>query len=73
MSNVCEYYPCHDKLSQDFNCEFCYCPEYDRKLCSGNPKQVISSDGKRTIKDCSDCTVNHTSKYVTEHYTKLRK
>jgi Zn-finger protein len=68
MSNVCEFYPCHENLPQGFSCELCYCPEYFYTKCSGNPKWIKNRDSRTEIKDCSECTINHTSEYVTKHF-----
>lgn len=67
MANLCEAYPCHEDLPKDFSCEFCYCPEYDDPKCSGKPKWIKLSNRGR-LKDCSECTVPHTSEYVTKYY-----
>ena len=63
---TCDYYPCHSGLTS-FSCEFCYCPEYYTKECSGNPKWIRDKTGM-LIKDCSNCIVNHTEEYVTSYY-----
>lgn len=70
MANICEHYPCHDDLPKGFSCELCYCPEYNDIKCTGNPKYIKSDNGRDTIRDCSDCIVNHTSNYVTNYYKK---
>lgn len=56
----------------DFNCEYCYCPEYFDTKCSGFPKWVKAWDSKTTIKDCTDCTINHTMEYI-KRYGKNNK
>ena len=68
MANLCEHYPCHEPRPTDFNCELCYCPEYTKTKCSGIPKYVTLGNGTSKIKDCSECTINHTSEYVTEYF-----
>lgn len=67
MANLCEYYPCHKDLPKGFSCEFCYCPEYDNKECSGKPKWIKTGERTR-LKDCSECLVPHTSEYVVNYY-----
>jgi len=66
MANQCDYYPCHSGLFKGFSCEFCYCPEYDEKNCSGKPKWITSE--KKLIKDCTECLVPHTEEYVNKYY-----
>lgn len=56
MTHDCKYYPCHTGLTNDeFDCEMCYCPMYFIPNCGGNYKIL-----KNGVKDCSDCTINHT-------------
>ena len=51
----CEFFPCHKKDGDFFNCMFCYCPLYDMgKDCGGNFCYTESG-----IKDCSGCTLVH--------------
>jgi len=69
---ICEFHPCHKSMSDSFSCELCYCPEYFKSECSGTPKTIIGLDGVTKIKDCSDCTVNHTAEYITKHYKGIR-
>ncbi len=58
----CEYYPCHKKSGEYFNCMFCFCPLYSMgEKCGGN--FTYTDDG---IKDCSMCTLVH-SKGGYEH------
>ena len=55
VNKDCEYYPCHQKNNDDFNCLFCFCPLYSMgDKCGGNFKML--SNG---IKDCSDCSIPH--------------
>lgn len=49
----CEYFPCHKKNGEYFNCLFCYCPLYLIKECGGN---YIYYKG---VKDCSNCLIPH--------------
>ena len=54
----CEFYPCHENITGDLNCLFCYCPLYSMgDRCGGNFK--ILPNG---TKDCSDCTIPHSEK-----------
>lgn len=57
QNNKCEFFPCHSRVVKDnFNCLFCYCPLYALKeKCGGNFKY------SNNIKDCSDCTIPHSS------------
>ena len=65
----CEYYPCHKKSDNDFNCLFCFCPLYSMgDKCGGNFK--ILPNG---IKDCSDCTIPHSEKGYDYIIKKLRE
>jgi len=52
----CEYFPCHKKNGEFFNCMFCYCPLYLLEDCGGNYKYY------QGIKDCSDCLIPHSEK-----------
>ncbi len=52
----CEFYPCH-KL-ENMNCLFCFCPLYNFE-CGGD-FELITTDDKRQIKDCSNCVLPHT-------------
>ena len=55
-NDKCEYFPCHKKEKEYFNCFFCYCPLYALgDECGGN--FIYIKDG---IKDCSNCTIPHT-------------
>lgn len=67
MASQCEYYPCHSGFVGEFSCEFCYCPEYKLKECSGTPKWIVNLMGDK-IKDCSDCLLPHTTEYVNRYY-----
>ena len=42
----CKYFPCHEGLSDDFNCLFCYCPMYSMPNCPGS-KTYIKKNGKK--------------------------
>ncbi|UCE80012.1 MAG: hypothetical protein JSV13_05110 [Nitrospiraceae bacterium] len=55
-NNDCEYFPCHDLNSDEFNCLFCYCPLY-LATCLGKPRYIQVNDVK--IKDCSLCAFPH--------------
>lgn len=50
----CEYFPCHGKDTENFNCLFCYCPLYEYADCGG--KFVYLENG---CKDCSTCLLPH--------------
>lgn len=65
QNTACEFFPCHEKTFDGFNCLFCYCPLYKFDKCLGNPKYIEYGDKK--IKDCSDCTFPHRA----ENYEKL--
>lgn len=57
QNKECEYYPCHKSNDDDFNCLFCYCPLYALgDKCGGNFTYIETG-----IKDCSNCTIPHTS------------
>jgi len=62
----CKYYPCHLGAPSDFSCEFCYCPEYNIRQCSGTPRWCEVAG--KMIKDCSACILPHTHDYVQQHY-----
>lgn len=65
QNTACEFYPCHDKTFDGFNCLFCYCPLYRFEKCLGNPSYIEYGD--KRIKDCSKCTFPHRA----ENYEKL--
>jgi len=50
----CQYFPCHMKIKNHFNCLFCYCPFYP---CFNKNKGGTTS--KSGIWDCSECTFVH--------------
>ena len=55
QNKACEYFPCHKKEGEEFNCMFCYCPLYNfGDKCGGN--FVYTEDG---VKDCSSCLIPH--------------
>ncbi len=57
QNTECEYFPCHKLSDADFNCLFCYCPLYALgDKCGGNFTYIEGG-----IKDCSNCTLPHTS------------
>lgn len=59
----CKYYPCHkdnsgtDKVTEEINCLFCYCPLYHMDPCPGD-NRYIEKDGKK-IKVCTNCSFPH--------------
>lgn len=53
----CEFYPCHENVTGDFNCLFCYCPLAWLE-CPGNYTILETDNIKR--KDCSKCKLPHT-------------
>jgi Zn-finger protein len=65
MANLCEKYPCHDGIVNEFSCDFCYCPLYfiDCEVYGGSPKFIKSLRDSR-IKDCVDCLLPHTSDFM---------
>ncbi|MCI7095084.1 MAG: cysteine-rich small domain-containing protein [Clostridiales bacterium] len=65
QNTACEFFPCHEKTFDGFNCLFCYCPLYRFEKCLGNPKYIEYGDKK--IKDCSNCTFPHR----VENYEKM--
>ncbi len=68
-NSQCEYFPCHDLITDEFNCLFCYCPMY-LATCLGKPRYIKVNDVK--IKDCSLCTFPHRSenyKTIIEYLT----
>lgn len=55
QNDDCEFFPCHKvQNTEEFNCQFCYCPLYFLDNCGGNFK--LTAKG---VKDCSDCTIPH--------------
>jgi len=62
-NDKCEYFPCHDKDTEFFNCLFCYCPLYHYD-CKGNYEM------NNGIKDCTKCLIPH-SKGGYEHVMKI--
>jgi len=80
----CEFYPCHsidlnlkeiEEGTFDFNCLFCYCPQYHYDNCLGNP--LFLDNGK---KDCSVCIFPHRPEnydkiidFIIKNNIKLRK
>lgn len=51
----CEYFPCHQKEGEFFNCLFCYCPLYALgERCGGH--FTYTPQG---VKDCSHCLIPH--------------
>ncbi|MBZ0157044.1 MAG: cysteine-rich small domain-containing protein [Alphaproteobacteria bacterium] len=61
----CDYFPCHETDSREFNCLFCYCPMYFLHVCLGRPRYLLH--GGLIIKDCSGCDYPHRP----ENYTKI--
>lgn len=67
QNTACEFFPCHKLKSEDFNCMFCYCPLYALgENCGGN--FTFSEYG---IKDCSNCTLPHSSKGYSHIMSKI--
>lgn len=67
----CEFFPCHEtKNKETFNCLFCYCPLYALgDKCGGNFKYIEGG-----IKDCSSCTVPHSTggyDYIISKYSEI--
>ncbi|ESQ15099.1 MAG TPA: cobalamine-related hypothetical metal-binding protein CrdX [Chromatiaceae bacterium] len=56
-NDACEFFPCHQGVTRDFNCLFCYCPLMERE-CPG-PYKVFTDKYANIRKDCSDCTLPH--------------
>ena len=56
----CEYLPCHvTGNTENFSCQFCFCPLYYMNNCGGNYKDFNG------IKDCGDCLIPHENyKYI---------
>ena len=52
----CEFYPCHEIETEEFNCLFCFCPLYYID-CPGRPRYITLNGS--TIKDCSKCDLPH--------------
>lgn len=72
QNKECEYFPCHKKCGEFFNCLFCYCPLYalgDR--CGGKFKYIEGG-----VKDCSDCLIPHSENgysYVISRFSEISK
>lgn len=66
MNMECEYFPCHNKLDEEFNCLFCYCPMYGLEMCLGTPS-VLKLPNGNVIRDCSNCLFPH----IPENYDKI--
>ncbi|MBR3878939.1 MAG: cysteine-rich small domain-containing protein [Clostridia bacterium] len=68
-NDECEYFPCHKKSGEYFNCMFCHCPLYALgDKCGGNFVYIL--DG---IKDCSNCVIPHSEGGVEHVRSKLRE
>ena len=68
-NDECEYFPCHKKSGEYFNCMFCHCPLYALgDKCGGNFVYIL--DG---IKDCSNCVIPHSEGGVEPVRSKLRE
>lgn len=52
----CDFYPCHEGTTREFNCLFCYCPLMAYQ-CPGNYR-VLNYKGV-IRKDCSSCILPH--------------
>jgi Zn-finger protein len=68
--NMCEFFPCHTTDNPDeFNCLFCYCPQYALgDKCGGNIKYI------EDIKDCSNCILPHVREnyeYITGRFMEI--
>lgn len=68
QNTKCEFFPCHKvKNEAEFNCLFCFCPLYMLKeKCGGNFKYT------HDVKDCSDCTLPHSTKGYDHVMSKMR-
>ena len=51
----CEFFPCHNADSDNFNCLFCYCPLYALGECCGGNFSYRPTG----VKDCSACVFPH--------------
>ena len=51
----CEFFPCHNADSDNFNCLFCYCPLYALGECCGGNFSYLPNG----VKDCSACGIPH--------------
>ena len=51
----CEFFPCHNADSDNFNCLFCYCPLYALGECCGGNFSYLPNG----VKDCSACVFPH--------------
>ncbi len=68
----CQFFPCHQKEGEFFNCLFCYCPLYALGAkCGGNFKYIEGD-----IKDCSDCLLPHSEEgyaYIVAKYEEVKE
>ena len=68
----CQFFPCHQKEGEFFNCLFCYCPLYALgSACGGNFKYIEGD-----IKDCSDCLLPHSETgyaYIVAKYEEVKE
>lgn len=69
QNRKCEYFPCHEGVKEeDFNCLFCFCPLYLLKEECGGMFQY-----KKSVKDCSDCTLPHGKNSHAYVMTKMKR
>ena len=66
----CEYFPCHDSSTENFNCLFCYCPLYSLgEDCGGNFYYLDNG-----VKCCEKCTLPHSEKgyeHIQKHISEI--
>ena len=70
QNKECEYFPCHKKEGDFFNCLFCYCPLYALGEDCGGDYTYLENG----IKDCSGCLIPHGENgyaYVNNRFKKL--
>ncbi|MBK1692388.1 cysteine-rich small domain-containing protein [Ectothiorhodospira mobilis] len=53
----CPFMPCHEGVTREFNCLFCYCPLIAYE-CPGPYRVFVDRHGMRR-KDCSACNLPH--------------
>ena len=63
MAHICDHFPCHDNLENEFNCEYCYCPLYNYDCLKYGGQPTFLNEKTETIKDCSKCLVPHGSDF----------
>lgn len=80
LRKICEYYPCHNNISDDdYDCRCCYCPLYEECSKINNTlfggyllKYRDIESNKHQVFACEKCTILHTKEYV-DYYLQLKE